>query len=102
MVDRGWRTINNAITNGDIERPQITYSLDENRNEYAFYWREEDIMALHDYLKTVHFGAPRKDGRVTPKELPTNSELRAMIRQGTVLYVKDGEKFVPTWRANNL
>ena len=90
------------IKNGDIRRPQASYSLDENRNEHAYFWSEKDIMDLHAYLSSVHFGRPRKDGLVTPKDMPTASELRAMIRQGTVLYVKVGEQFVPTWRADTI
>lgn len=99
MVNRGRLTIERAISDGMIHRPQNTYGLDENRNFYAYYWSEKDIMALHDYLKTVHRGRPRKDGLVTPSNLPTAAELRAMIRQGTVFYVKQGDEFVPTWKA---
>jgi hypothetical protein len=102
MVGRSQKTIKNAINNGDIRKPQRTYGVDAERNGYAYYWSEKDIMGLHDFLKTVHYGRPRKDGLVTPKELPTASELRAMIRQGTVFYVKVGDNFVRTWRADNL
>lgn len=102
MIGRSQKTIKNAIRDGMIRAPQRTYGLNEERNGYAYYWSEKDIMELHDYLKTVHFGRPRKDGRVTPKQMPTASELRAMIRQGTVFYVKSGDEFVPTWRAENI
>lgn len=102
FVNRSQRTIKSLIANGDIRKPQSTYGLDENRNEYAYYWSEKDIMDLHAHLSNVHIGRPRKDGRVTPKDMPTASELRAMIRQGTVLYVKQGDKFVPTWRADTI
>lgn len=102
MIGRSQKTIKNAIADGMIRKPQRTYGIDAERNGYAYYWSEKDIMELHDYLKTVHCGRPRKDGRVTPKELPTASELRAMIRQGTVFYVQVGDKFVPTWRADNI
>ena len=99
MVNRKWVTISRAIEAGNIPVPQHTYSLDENRNMYAYYWREEDVMGLHAFLKTVHIGRPRKDGMVTPSELPTASELRAMMRHGTVFYAKVGDEFVPTWQA---
>jgi hypothetical protein len=100
MVNRKPLTIKKCITEGKIFRPQISYSI-EDRNEGSFFWCEKDILALHEYLSSIHGGRPRADGRVTPKELPTASELRAMIRQGTVLYVRQGDKFVPTWRATN-
>ena len=99
LVNRSQKTIKEAIRLGMIPQPQRTYGLDAERNEYAYYWSEKDIMGLWEYLTTVHRGRPRKDGLVTPKDLPTASELRAMIRQGTVFYVKVGDEFVPTWRA---
>ena len=101
MVNRSRTTIKMAISEGMIEAPQRTYGLDEERNGYAYYWSEKDIMALHDYLKSVYRGRPRKDGWVTPVGLPTAAELRATIRQGTVFYVKSGDEFVPTWRAES-
>lgn len=102
LINRSQRTIKKAIADGMIRTPQRTYGLDADRNGYAYYWSEKDIVELHDYLKTVHFGRPRKDGLVTPKDMPTASELRAMIRQGTVFYVEVNGEFVPTWRADNI
>lgn len=98
LINRKERILNKYINEGMIRRPQITYSL-ENRNEHAYYWSEKDIMDLHAFLSTQHYGRPRKDGKITPKDMPSASELRAMIRQGTVLYVKVGDEFIPTWRA---
>ncbi len=102
MINRKHSTLRQAIYAGNIRTPQTTYGIDENRNNYAYYWSEKDIMELHAYLKTVHKGHPRKDGRITPLKLPTVAELRAMIRQGTVFYVKVGDEFVPTWHAENI
>jgi hypothetical protein len=100
MIGRSQATIKRVISDGSVRRPQQTYGLDADRNGYAFYWSEKDIMDLHGYFITVHRGRPRNDGLVTPSDLPTASELRAMIRQGTVFYVKtDSGEFVPTWRA---
>jgi hypothetical protein len=102
MVNRTRRALFRMIADGEIREPQSTYGIDGDRHKYAFYWCEKDIMDLHAYLCTVHIGRPRKDGRVTPKDMPTASELRAMIRQGTLLYVEQDGQFVPTWRANTL
>lgn len=102
MVNRTTKTIKECIIYGRIPRPQYTYNIEapaDKRAAYAYYWSEKDIMDLHAYLITVHRGRPRNDGLVTPNNLPTASELRAMIRQGTVFYVKVGDEFVPTWRA---
>lgn len=99
MVNRSRMTIELAMRHGMIERPQHTYGLDENKNFYQYMWREEDIMDLLDYLATVHRGRPRKDGQITITDLPTPREVRAMIHDENILYVKQGETYVPTWRA---
>jgi hypothetical protein len=67
---------------------------------YQHIWSEKDIMGILDFLSTVHRGRPRKDGEITPGYLPTPRELRAMIHEeGTTLYVKHGDQFIPSWRA---
>lgn len=99
MIGRDVRTIEVAILAGNIREPQSTYGLDENRNKYKYMWNEKAIMELHAYFLTVHKGRPRKDGLVTPMAMPTAKELRAMIRQDVILYVKQGDKFIPTWKA---
>lgn len=102
MVNRKHYTIELAIKHGMIEAPQHTYGLDENKNFYQYRWREKDIMGLLDYLSTVHQGRPRSDGMVTSLGLPTPRELRAMIHGEAILYVKQGDTFVPSWRAKEL
>lgn len=102
MVNRGRLTIENAIIDGMIERPQHTYGLDEHRRIYQYMWREKDIMDLLEYLSSIHQGRPRKDGEITNNGLPTPRELRAMINDDHVLYVKQGETYVPTWRAKEI
>lgn len=102
LIGRSRQTIDGAMREGMIERPQNTYGLDENRNFRQYMWSEEDIMALHAYLSTVHRGRPRKDGQVRPQHLPTPRELRAMLHDEEVLYVKHGDTFIPTWRAKDI
>lgn len=102
MVGRTRLILERAIISGNINAPQMTYGLDENRRPHKYMWSEKDIMDLHAFMMTVHRGRPRRDGLITSSNLPTARELRAMIHQETVLYVKndDGE-FVPTWKATN-
>ena len=100
LIGRSIRTVKGIVEAGMIPAPQMTYGIDENRNGYAYYWSEKDIIELHAYLCTVHRGRPRKDGQVTPGDLPSLAELRAEVRQGTVFYVKTADgNFVPTWQA---
>lgn len=99
MLGRERHAIERAIADGMIEAPQQTYNV-ETGNIVARKWREEDIIAIADYFRSVHRGRPRLDGLITPQKLPTDRELKAMIRNQTVLYVQvdDGE-FRPTWQA---
>jgi hypothetical protein len=100
MVQRGRTVVEMAIVNGMIPAPQQTYGVDENRNKFAYYWSEKDVMALHEYLQSVHYGRPRKDGLITPKAMPSVAELRAMMRQGVILGVQgENGEFIPTWQA---
>lgn len=101
MLNRSRVTLERAIINGDINAPQHTYGLNEHMNKFKYMWSEDDIMAAHAFLSTVHNGRPRADGLVTPRNLPTARELRALIRHNQVMYVKQGDKFVPTWDADN-
>jgi hypothetical protein len=102
MMNRKPLALERAMARGDVEPPQFTYSLTESRRKMKYMWSEKDIMKVHEYFSSVHYGRPRKDGMITPYKMPTKREVRAMIHQETVLYVmnKDGE-FVPTWKAQD-
>lgn len=102
MIGRSRQQIEEAMIAGHVAKPSFTYALNENKKMFQHMWHEDDIIALHKYFSGVHRGRPRKDGKITPQHLPTLRELRAMIRQEQVLYVKQGDTFVPTWAAPNL
>lgn len=99
LLNRKRLALENAILNGNIERPQFSYTIDENRRMIQYWWSEDDIFAAHDYFSSLHYGRPRKDGFINPFPIPTPRELRAMIDNEEILYVKEGDTFVPTWRA---
>lgn len=100
MLNRSRLSLELAIINGNIEEPQYTYGLNSAKNRYKYMWAERNILEAHAYFSTVHYGHPRKDGMVTPLKLPTVRELKAMIRQEELLYVRTttGE-FIPVWKA---
>lgn len=103
MLGRSPRVIERTVREGVMEPPPMMYTLTRSMHPYAYRWSEQNIMDMHSYLLTRHRGRPRKDGKITPQQdLPTAKELRAMIRQEQVLYVRteDG-RFVPTWRAED-
>lgn len=99
LINRSRVSIENAIIRGDLAPPQKTYGLNERKNGFAYYWSEKDVIAAHAYFSTVHRGRPRRDGLVTPGLMPTIRELRAMMRDEEILYVKQGDTFLPTWKA---
>lgn len=102
MLNRGRLTLERAILDGDIEEPQYTYGLNEHKRKFKYMWSEDNILEAHAFLSTVHRGRPRKDGLVTPAKLPTVRELRAVIRQEEILYVRDNDgNFRPVWRAED-
>ena len=101
MLNRSRLSLSNAIQDGMIERPQFTYTLDENRRMHKYLWSEKDILAALEYFASLGRGRPRKDGRLTSaSDLPTPREVRAMIHhEGEALGVMRDGIFVPTYRA---
>jgi hypothetical protein len=100
MIGRHRVNIEWDILKGNIKTPQRRYSLDGKKKPLGYLFSEENVLDLHDYLLTVHYGRPRRDGKITPKQtLPSRTELKAMMKNDIVTYVKteDGE-FVPVWR----
>lgn len=99
MLGRNPRVIKKYILEGLIPKIQKTYTIDEKRSPGKYFFSEDDIRTLYDYLTTVNLGRPRKDGLLVQYPLPSRAELEAMIRQDTVLYIKDktGE-FAPVWK----
>lgn len=94
--------LSRAINEGHITPPQFSYSLDEKRRLRSYFWNEQNIIDLVEWLSTVHRGRPRLDGEITPQKMPTIREIKAMIHDEQVMYVKQGDTFVPTWRAKNI
>ena len=92
-------TIKMHLYRGNLKYPQQSYSLNGNKTPGKYFWSEDDIRNMHDFFKTVHRGRPRKDGGITPADMPSRAELEAIMKQENILYVKnnDGE-FVPVWK----
>lgn len=102
LVNRHLINVENYITRGNIRTPARSYALNEKRTVGPYFFTEEDVYELHDYLLTVHRGRPRKDGQITPSGIPSRAELRAMMKHGSATYIKnsDGE-FVQVWKEND-
>ena len=99
MVNRTRESVQLAVQRGDIPEPPHSYSLNTGRKK-EHWWNEEALLGLLDYFASVHRGRPRRDGESTAWNLPTPRELRGLIHDEDVLYVKNKDgQFVPTWRA---
>lgn len=100
IVNRHVDTIKRHLRSGDIKKPQQAYALDDKSKLGRYYFTDEDIKQVREFLKTIHIGRPRNDGQVTASNIPSKAELEALLRNETVLYAKssDGE-FVPVWKA---
>lgn len=94
------RNIQEVLKAQHIRPPQKGYPL-ENPNARVgyYYWSEENIMELYDYLMTVHIGRPRNDGVSTPNQrLPTKAAISAKLDQKQTLYIQDDDgTFVPLY-----
>lgn len=91
-------TINMHLNRGNLHWPQRAYSLNGNKTPGRYYWSQDDIRAMHDFFKTVHRGRPRIDGSITPGNMPSRAEIESIMKQENILYIKDGEEFVPVWK----
>lgn len=102
MLNRHRMTIDKYIRQGLIKTPQRMYKIDGKFNSAGKYmFSEKDILELHEYCSTISKGRPRKDGLINTSGLPSRSEVKAMIKQSSVLYVKDDDgNFIPVWKEN--
>lgn len=99
IFDRQKKSIFRYIYNGNIPPPQKSYVIGEPEKQSKYYFSEEDIYRLHDFLLTVNAGRPRLDGLRTPTRAPSRRELEAILRNDTILYVKnDNGEFLPVWK----
>lgn len=92
-------TIKMHLYKGNLKYPQRVYSLNGNKTPGKHFWSEDDIRSMHDFFKTLHRGRPRKDGGITPGDMPSRAEIEAIMKQENILYVKNNEgEFVPVWK----
>lgn len=97
MINRHRRRIVEYLGTG-IRIPQRAINLSTGKNG-PYYFSEDEVLDLYDHFASLHCGRPRKDGLVSPKDMPTKKALAAMMRHDTSLFVKnENGNFVPVWR----
>lgn len=93
MLDRHILTINKDISERKvIPKPAVGYPIGRSPDEMPrwYMWSKKDIYRYHDYLMGVHYGSPRKDGKITVnKRLPNRNELRAKMEDGYTILIQD-------------
>jgi hypothetical protein len=58
------------------------------------------IRAMREVMSEIHIGRPRTDGMIVQRaSLPSADELEARLSHEDIFYVKDGDDFVPVWKA---
>lgn len=99
IIGRHPDTIKRHLRSGELRKPQRSYSLEDNSRKGRYYFSDDDIREMHDFFRTVHIGRPRNDGRIVASNIPSRTELEALLRNEKVLYAKreDGT-FVPVWK----
>ena len=99
LIGKHEDTIKRHIYQGNLKYPQQVYSLNGNKTPGKYYWSEDDIREMHDFFKTVHRGRPRNDGAIQPGDMPSRAEIEALMRQESILYVKNEDgTFTPVWK----
>lgn len=98
MLQRHRMTIDGYIRDGMVRTPQRSYNLFTKRPG-KFWLSEDDVLDMHEYMMTLHRGAPRKDGLITSSRLPDRASIKALVKQDVILYTQDDEgRFIPIWK----
>ncbi len=64
------------------------------------FYSPDHIRQMRDSMAETHIGRPRDDGMVVPRaSLPSAEELEVLLRGDEVLYIKEGDEFIPVWKA---
>lgn len=93
------KTVNRHIVERVFPEPQREYHI-VTKKPGAYFFSEKDMYNYHDYLVNSHSGKSRLDGSARiRKGIPSRDDLRVLMEYGRILYVKDGDDFIPVWRA---
>ena len=84
-------TIEEYILQGKITSPQKIYPISNPESKwYKFMFSESDIFKLHEYILEAGY----------TKNIPSRTELRALLKNNIILYTKTESGFVPVWKAD--
>jgi hypothetical protein len=95
MLNKHRVTIEDYILEGKVRAPQKIYPIgnSESLKWSQYMFSEDDVLEVYDYILSA--------GRMI-EDLPTKSELKALMKHNIILYTKTSEgNFVPVWKAND-
>lgn len=102
MLGRTPKTLREYFWAGEFPfMPQRSHPVGKPDARYTWRFSEDHVLQIRDYLASnKHRGRPRSDGLVVSAALPSREELRTLMRTNEVMYIKEGDKFVPVWTAD--
>lgn len=93
------KTVNQHISDDRFPRPQREHEY-STKKPGAYFFSEKDLYNYHEFLLNSPSGRNRADGTARKRKgLPSREDLRVLMEYGRILYVKDGDDFIPVWRA---
>lgn len=103
MLNVSTRTLKRMLAGDNVRLPVKSYPIgNQTASEHnsAYWWGLWNILEAHEYLLTVHYGRPRKDGEITPNQrMPNRAEVIARAERQVVLFSKeDAQTYVPQYR----
>lgn len=101
IINRTPRQIHNYLMAGEVESDGMLYSRVDGRPVRRIF-SEENIFQIQEVMANKHFGRPRNDGLIKPKNVLGKSDIRAAVKHDMQLYAKteDGE-YVPVYLAED-
>lgn len=94
MLNRSQRTLYYYMSEGLFVPSGRSYRPGKYYNT-KWWYSEDDVLELRDVI-FEHSRTAK-----APMKLPTREEVRAMVRTKKMIYVQEGDDYVPIWRASN-
>lgn len=65
------------------------------------YYSEDHLFEIREIMTTIHHGRPRNDGKISPRNVPSEQDLRSKMGDAIMLYTRTSDgRFIPTWQEN--
>ena len=101
ILNRSRLQFGKYIASGLIPAP-IADSIDGERGlQIKAYYSEDHLFEIRDIMSTIHHGRPRNDGKISPRNVPTEQDLRSKMGDAILLYTRTSDgRYIPTWKEN--